>query len=96
MPAITVKSSGIGGSVLLAAGLLTAPAANAAPVNVAEAALEATLSRADEAGLDVISSVTSSRRHTWPASTIEIPARVPIRHHVEIDTGGSTARLERQ
>ena len=85
-----IGSSVLAASVLVASSLLSAPSAIAAPVDTAQAALQATLDRGADDGIDVISTVRSSRTHTWPASTIVIPAQSAVRHHVEIDSEAST------
>lgn len=74
----------------LVSNVLVAPAANATPAGTVEAALAATTSRADVRGLDVISIVRSSRAHTIPGTTIEVPERTSIRHHVKLDTESSS------
>ncbi len=74
----------------LVSTILVAPAANATATGTVQAALAATMSRADARGLDVISIVRSSKAHTIPGTTIEVPARTNIRHHVELDTEGSS------
>lgn len=86
MSRMSTQSLSIGIGVILAAGLLSAPPALAAPSDTAQAALEATLAKAEDSGLDVISTTRSTRTHTLPASTITVPARTALRHHVELDT----------
>lgn len=74
----------------LVSNILVAPAANATATGTVQTALAATMSRANDRGLDVISIVRSSKEHTIPGTTIEIPERTSIRHHVELDTEGSS------
>ena|GEM_PF-6858166 len=69
---------------------LIAPSAHAAPASTVQAAIDATVTRADIDGLDVIRIVRSSKSHLWPASTIIVGAGTKVCHHVERDTEGNS------